>query len=119
MCRAMSTAKDKNPYQIHVTIVATAYEDDLARVVKDLHDSLPNYDINIETYQGFRTFVYAAASATVGCVLKESSELVVEYFKKWLETKPDAPRVVISIYGPHSKVLAEVVREAEYPTKEL
>jgi hypothetical protein len=112
----MSTAKDKNPYQIHVTIVATGYEDDIDRVVKDLHDSLPNYDINVETYQDFRTFLSAAASATGGYVIKKASELVVEYFKKWLETKPDAPRVVISIYGPHSKVLAEVVREAEYPT---
>jgi hypothetical protein len=112
----MSSAKDKNPYQIHVTIVATGYEDDIDLVVKDLHDSLPDYDINVETYQGFRTFLSGAASATGGYVIKKASELVVEYFKKWLETKPDAPRVVISIYGPHSKVLAEVVREAEYPT---
>jgi len=113
----MSTAKDKNPYQIHVTIAATAYEDDIDGVVKDLHDSLPNYDINVETYQGFRTFLSAAASATGGRVIKKASGLVVEYFNNWLEDKPDASRVVISIYGPHSKVLAEVVREAEYPTE--
>jgi hypothetical protein len=114
----MSTKKAKNPYQIQVTIVATTYEDDIDRVVKDLHDSLPNYDINVETYQGFRTFLSAEVSTTGVYAIKKASELVVEYFKKWLETKPNAPRVVISIYGPHSKVLAEVVREAEDPTKE-
>ena len=114
----MSTTKDKNPFQIHVTIVATAYEDDIDRIVKDLHDSLPNYDINVEAYQGFRNFRSATDSAMGVYAIKKASELVVEYFKKWLETKPNAPRVVISIYGPHSKVLAEVVREAEHPTEE-
>src|ERR1035438_10100942 len=115
----MSTTKDKNPYQIHVTIVATAYEGDIDGVVKDLHDSLPNYDINVETYHGFRTFLSAKDSTTGVYAIKKASELVVEYFKKWLETKPDASRVVISIYGAHSKVLAEVVRDAEYSTEEL
>jgi hypothetical protein len=114
----MSTTREKNPYQIHVTIAATAYEGDIDRVAKDLHDSLPNYDINVETYHGFRTFLSAVVPATEDYSIKKASELVVEYFKKWLEIRPEAPRVVISIYGPHSKVLAEVVREAEYPTTE-
>ena len=112
----MSTAKGKNPYQAHVTIAATAYEDDIDRVVKDLHDILPDYDINVETYHGFRTFLSAAISSTGDSAIKRASELVVEYFNKWLEIRPEAPRVVISIYGPHSTVLAEVVREAENPT---
>jgi hypothetical protein len=114
----MSTTKGKNPYQVHVTIAATAYEDDIDRVVKDLHDLLPDYNINVETYHGFRTFLSAAIFSTGDSAIKKASELVVEYFKKWLEIRPDAPRVVISIYGPHSSVLAEVVREAEHPTTE-
>jgi len=114
----MSTEKDKNPYQVQVTILATTYEDDIDRVVRDLHDSLPNYDIDVETYQGFRTFLSATASTTGVFEIKKASELVVEYFKRWLENKPDAPRVVVSIYGPHSKVLAEVVREAKHATEE-
>lgn len=113
----MSTTKSNNPYHIHVTIAATVYDDDIDRVVKDLHDILPNFDINVETYHGFPTFLSAAPSATGNYPIKKASELIVEYFKKWLETRPEAPRVIISIHGPHSKVLAEVVREAKYPSE--